>query len=195
MKTLRLTGALADIAGLELQLDVDTPLEALRAVLIQFPQVFQIIQHGEWAVLVDGEPRSLDNCRLFGGRVYEFVPATVGASGKSGGLMLTILGAALIVSAFYITGPIGIFSASFISGALMTVGSAVMSYGTSTLFAEDVPKSQEDRSRQSWTASPTNTSAAGSVVPVVYGRMRVGSLVISSELISEQIPYAYRSTS
>lgn len=193
MKTILIEGALAQQVGSStLQLDVQTPLEAIRAIILQFPPTRTIIQENSWAIRVDGELRNLETCKLHGGHEYEISPAIAGASGRNAGIALTVLGAALIIGSFFVPGTQGA-GLLLLKGSLMVVGSAVMSYGTSTLFAQDVPKSDDDKTRQSWAASPTNTSLAGAAIPVVYGRMRVGSLVISTELITEKLPYSYKS--
>ena len=193
MKTILLEGALAQQVGSSIiRFDVQTPLEAIRAIILQFPPTRTIIQNSSWLIRVDGELRNLETCKLQGGHEYEIAPAIAGASGRNAGIALAVLGTALVIGSFFVPGTQGV-GLLLLKGSLMVVGSAMTSYGTSMIFAQDVPKADEDKSKKSWTASPTNTSLAGTAIPVVYGRMRVGSVTISSELIAEKIPYSYKS--
>lgn len=198
MKNIYLEGALATPLGGHISLDVASPLEAVRALIAQVAEFRRLFVAGSWTVFVDGEPKTLQECRMRGGQSYRFAPPLGGAGGKAGGAVMTVLGAALVIGSFMVPGlnlGLGPVAMAALQGGTAFVGSTLLSLGTSQLLAQDPAKAASDRTKKNWVASSENTSVNGSPVPVIYGIMKVGGIVISSELVTEKLPFSYRSIS
>lgn len=114
------------------------------------------------------------------------------AGAKNGGLFQTILGAALVV-----IGAIGTFTQSgqALGGAAwgpyaMQVGGAMMLGGVAQMLTK-TPKtsassSADNGAANNYFSSLENVVGQGGPVPLLYGRMRVGSHVISPGLITDK---------
>ena len=128
------------------------------------------------------------------------VPVIAGAGGGTGKILL---GAALIGGAFLFTpltmgsffSPIvapGSFAAAMpITKAAVALGGALVLSGVSDMLFP-VPKPKEFKSEQdpqlSFSFSGTqNTSRAGTPVPIVYGEIVTGSVVISGAVDTQQV--------
>lgn len=183
MKTILLYGHLAKQFGRVHRYDVRTPAEAIRALRVTLPGFANaIVKDRHYRVSVAGKD-SLSADRM-GHPTSErdsirIAPVITGA--KEGGLLQTIIGAVLIVvDYFFFDGTTG----------LANVGWAMVLGGVSQmLFAPPKPKSVD---RPDNTASyafdgAVNTAAQGNPVPICYGRLLVGSQVVSAGLTAEQI--------
>ena len=135
-----------------------------------------------------------------GSSVINIVPVISGAGGNMGKIFL---GAALIGASFFFPGA-GLFGTTSFSGAVAgtgigtTIGTALSAVGavmvlqgvSDMLFPlPDEPDfSSEGDPRISFNFSGTqNTSRAGTPVPIVYGEIFTGSVVISAAIDTEQV--------
>ena len=124
---------------------------------------------------------------LSGTTEIRIVPVIAGS--KNGGLFQTVLGIALIVVGAFVTpisGPIG--------GALVSFGIA-MTLGGVVQMLSPVPKTSNQEDQASTENKPSylfngafNSTQQGLPVPVVYGRMLVGSSVVSVGTWAEALP-------
>jgi len=210
VKTILLHGRLASAIGPEHRFDVASPLEAVRAILSQFPASREILRHSNWRVTVDGDERDIELCRMLGGQVYSFEPVIAGAGGRGGGLALIVIGAALVTAAVVFTGGAGAVAmspwsaaaanaaaaggwAAAASSAATNIGLGLIFTGAATLLTP-VPKTPKQQgSRQNYVGTSGNTTVAGVPIPLVYGRMKVGSVCISTSLHTEKLPANYKS--
>jgi len=118
--------------------------------------------------------------------VIKIIPA-IGGSGSLGKI---VLGAALIAASFYFPGTAGALS-GFLSSAASSIGfSLVLGGVTGMLFKPNTVKStssERPNNRPSYAFNGAiNTVGQGNPVPLAYGRLRVGSQVISAGLRVEQ---------
>ncbi len=140
-----------------------------------------------------------DTNQLFepSGTIVRIVPVTVGA--KSGGIGAVIMGAALIYLS-YQTGGLGMaLKAAYAEGGLALAGSAIAGSigiglvlaGVSQMLvgnpASDAPSERPENLPSYAFNGAVNTTAQGNPVPVLYGRLRVGSQVISSGLSTARL--------
>lgn len=193
MRTIRLYGHLGKRFGRSHQLDVRTPAEAIRALSANFQSFAKVIADGEWRVLVGGKAQTIDQIQDPLAADISIVPAVGGA----GGFGKVVLGAALIAASFYLPGATYFSAASAFSidaAAIASgIGTSLLIGGISeVLFAPpkasgaDVKERPENRPSYVFNGA-VNTTGQGNPVPLCYGRLRVGSQVISAGLFSEAI--------
>jgi len=111
--------------------------------------------------------------------VIRIVPVIAGS--KRAGLLQTIVGVALIVASFFVAP--GSQPALFAAGFGMAAGGVIqmLSPQAKGLGTQDSPNNRASYSFN----GPVNTSVQGNPVPLLYGRMIVGSAVISAGIYSE----------
>jgi predicted phage tail protein len=186
MKTVILLGELGKKFGRKFRLNVKTPAEAVRALRANFPEfeahmVSSESRNVRYKVLVGKETRSVDHLHDPVGReTIKFVPVIAGA----GGFVQAVVGAVLIA--------VGVFIPSPLSPYLINAGVAMVVSGVVQMLTP-VPKTpkMEDRpdNKPSYVFNgAVNTTSQGYPVPVGYGRMTVGSAVISAGISTEEIP-------
>lgn len=205
MTTVYLYGHLGRRFGHRWRLEVKTPAEALRAIMANKPAFrAHLLKHNQpgYQVLVGTAPlETVDALQYPSGRqVIKIVPVVAGA-GKDpviGIIVGVVLVAAAVVSFQYEILP---FALTTVGGGLTLAGSAVMSVGfigaslaiggLSQLLAGqpmDPGIGERPENQPSYMFDgAVNTLAQGHPVPVGYGRMRIGSAVISAGLATEEI--------
>lgn len=193
MRTVQLLGELGKKFGKSYKLDVKNPAEAVRALCINFPELEKHLIDSEkrgigYKVLVGKQSQKVEELHNPSGKqTIKFVPVVMGA--KSGGMFTIIVGAVLVTA-----GIVGnyFFPGNPVSPYLISAGVAMMIGGVIQLLSP-LPKTPKDEDRPDNKPSyvfngGVNTSAQGYPVPIGYGRMIVGSAVISAGLSSEELP-------
>lgn len=179
LRTVRLYGALAKKFGREFKYDVNSPMEAVAALKATVPGFeAHLIEHSApgYHVFTGRENIGVDQLSHPTNQVIRIVPAIVGA--KKEGVLQTILGIVLVV--------VGLFTWWYDGTAIIQLGAALIIGGVSQmLFAPPKPKNAGERenpnNRPSYSFDgPVNTAQQGNAVPVGYGRLIVGSQVISA---------------
>jgi len=176
-----LYGPLADTYGARHEFDIRNAREAVRALAANFDGFMKdFLATGEYYLVVDGTELSGDDAPLMP------VTAEVHLVPKIEGSGLEIIGSAIASS---IAGWLGVsaITAKIITGVLMT---AVM-LGVSMLLAPRPPKmgGRDERKDDSYLFSgPANLTAQGAVIPVAYGTVHVGSVVISAGIETGEEP-------
>lgn len=182
VRTIRLYGVLGARFGRVHRLAVASTAEAMRALCVIVPGFEKFMMNardnGLTFAVFNGQ-RNLDEKALIhpvGDDEIRIAPVLVGS--KSGGLFTTILGAALVVAGVAFSQPqlIGL-------GASMALGGVVqmLSPQQSGLAATSGP----DNGTSYYFNGAVNSSSQGDCVPRGYGRMRVGSKVISSSIFAQ----------
>lgn len=180
----RLHGFLKERYGDVFVLDADTPAECVRALGIQLPGFAQHVRDNNWHVVRGDKDEgvSLDEegvtVGVGNGQVH-LMPAVEGAGGD--GVFQTVIGAALITAGIVFQQP-----------WLVNAGIAMVIGGVSQMLAPSATSDYEGREKPDERPSfafdgPVNTSTQGVAVPVGYGRVRVGSVVISSGISVEEM--------
>ncbi|MGQ7247605.1 tail assembly protein [Halomonas sp. V046] len=188
MKTLFLHGSLGARFGESFSLDVRDPAEALRALLTQIPGFEAAIRDGDWHVvrgrLDDGD--SLDEEGLLVGvgedSEIHILPAISGAGGD--GIWQTIAGAVLIVASFW-AGPYG--PMLFNAGVALALGGVAQMLSPTPQTGDYGERERPDERPSFLFDGPVNTSTQGLPVPVIYGRIKTGSVVASAGMTSEEL--------
>lgn len=184
MKTLHLHGFLKERYGESFTLDVATPAEAVHALCAQLPGFRKDVEDHNWHILrgalEDKDDVGEDGLTVTLGaqRDVHLMPALSGA--KDGGLFQTIVGAVLVA--------VGIFTGqtwAISLGIGMAVGGIIQM--TTKVPSANIAQQESVDQRPSFLFNgPTNTSSQGLAVPRGYGRVVVGSIVVSAALYAEE---------
>ena len=210
MKVVKVYGALRELLGqCRFELDVVTPGQAIKALCVNFPQLERWLLDSEkdgvaYRVMVGRQKATEEDVSPlllpFGEReVFSITPVIAGAGGGAGAQIGIGLG---IIALSIFTG--GIASAGVALGGFMgigTVGTMFVGLGAAMVLggiaqaispAPQVSTTPFERGREaakleSFTFSGiVNTEKQGLPVPIAYGRLFVGSAVLSSGLDVDQ---------
>lgn len=184
MATVLLYGHLAQKYGKRHEFEISSPGEAVRALKANYPDFEQaVLGHaGGYHILVGFEDRvgaSISDV-MSQREVIRIVPSVAGA------------GIETLAFWFFANTALGV-AASWVAGAIVSIAiSVAVSSIASALFAPDkadVTGSERAENKPSYLFNgPVNTTAQGHPVAVGYGRLRIGSQVVSAGLSVEQIP-------
>lgn len=185
MVNVRFYGSLKQF-GSDFRLDCQTTAEVIHALTSQIPKLRQFIQQGLFTVRVGRDyfdNRYLEqglNQKLKDDSTVHFTPTLKGS--KRGGLFGVIAGVALIATAFAL-GPLG-FSVIGANAAWMVggVGASMLLGGVAQMLTKmpSMSTGKDAEKKQSTSFSNlSNMAAQGRPMPLAYGRIRVGSLIIS----------------
>nr|DAM39442.1 MAG TPA: tail assembly protein [Bacteriophage sp.] len=185
MVNVRFYGSLKQF-GSDFRLDCKTPAEVIHALTSQIPKLRQFIQQGLFTVRVGRD--YFDNRYLEKGlsqklkddSVVHFTPTLKGS--KRGGLFGVITGVALIAGALAL-GPLG-FSVIGANAAWMVggLGASLLLGGVAQMLTKMPSMStgkDADKKQSTSFSNLSNMAAQGRPMPLAYGRIRVGSLIIS----------------
>ena len=214
LRKLKLYGELAEFVGhKEFEIQVDSLAKAVSFLINNFPQVEKFMNPKYYQVKVGNYAVNEEEIHHpIGQEDIHIVPVISGAGGR-GGLGKVLVGAALIAGAFLFTplapgqffnpivSPGSFAAASSITKAVVGLGGALVLSGVSDMlfpvpefkpltpgsgsFAETEASGDP---RLSYNFSGTqNTGRAGVPVPLVYGEIITGSIVISGALDTDQV--------
>ena len=202
LRKVKLYGELAEFVGHK-QFDVqaDSIAKVVSFLVNNFPKVEKYMNPKYYQVKVGNY--SIDKDEIYfpiGQEDIHIVPVIAGA-GR--GLGKILLGAALIAGAFFIPQALGMkglslgakgfgfAKAGFLAKSMVYLGASLALSGVSEMLFP-MPKPKEFRSEQDPRLSfsfsgAQNTSRAGTPVPLVYGTMITGSVVISGAVDTQQV--------
>jgi len=197
LRDVRLYGKLGAQFGRVHRLAVENTAEAIRALCVVLPGFEQALASSEkrgirYACFLGTRNIGEDEIRVPpGDDVIRIAPILAGA--KQGGLFQTLLGAALIVAAFYLPPAMGLAAlgtqGAIVAPMMLSMGVSMALGGVSQMLSPQQrglsAKDGPDNGASYNFNGPVNTSAQGNPVPVLYGRMIVGSAVISAGIYAE----------
>ena len=193
LNKVKLYGELAEFIGhKELEAVINSPADAIRFLLCNFPGLEAHMADRHYKVLTNSYEISEEEIHYpIGKSDLSIVPVITGA----GGVGRTLAGVALIGLALVMPG--GGFAAfkageaTFFASTVMNLGLGLTIMGVSELlFPLPKPKefSNEEDPRISFSFSGVqNTSRAGTSIPLCYGEIVTGSVVISAGIDTHQI--------
>ena len=199
MRKIKLYGELVKITGhKELEAVVNTTAQAVSFLINNFPELESHMADKYYQVLLDKEEEvGIEELHFPVGKSdIKFVPVISG----SGGIGKALFGGALIALSFGVgglfTAPLSFGAGGFAAAGLgakaaFGIGAGLVLGGVSDMLFP-VPKppqfSSEQDPRLSFSFNGTQqTSRAGTPVPLVYGEIFTGSVVISSSIDTEQV--------
>lgn len=199
MKIIKLYGHLGKKFGKLHKYDVRTPAEAIRALCANFPDFKQhMLQHSSPGYnVISGTEDCVETYEKLHYPVtntIKIIPIIAGAGGSWGNI---ILGAALIAVAWW--NPMGwgviansaggLLAGELAISAMTYVGTSLILTGVSQLLFSP-PKistaAEVEQNASAYFNGPQNVSVQGNPVPLIYGRLLVGSQIVSAELIASK---------
>jgi predicted phage tail protein len=193
MKVVKVYGALRKKLGqCRFEFDVATPAQAIKALCVNFPGLDKWLIDSEkdgvgYRVAVSKEKiTQQDMSSLFmpfsEKEVFSITPVIAGAGRGVGSILL---GVGLIAASIFIPGSAVIFGTTFgkISLGIGLFGGSLVLQGIAQAISPqpEVPEFDESPQLESFSFSNVvNTSRQGLPVPIAYGRVFVGSAIISS---------------
>ena len=196
MKTVKVYGALRKRLGqCRFEFDVNTPAQAIKALCVNFPGLDKWLIDSEqdgvgYRVAISKEKVSEQDVSpllmpFSEKEVFSITPVVAGAGG--GGLGQIFAGIALIGLTLI---PGGLPIAGTLATKIGLFGGALILNGIAQLISPqpDISNLEESVQLESFSFSNVvNTSRQGLPVPIAYGRVFVGSAVISSGLDVDQV--------
>lgn len=198
LKEIKLYGELGKKYGKIHKLAVENSAEAIRALCANFRGFEQDIANGFFKIFLDkGAVDNLSELDAHGIKTIKIIPVVEGA--KSGGGLLIVGSILLAVATF---GGSAIIEAGLAAGlsfgagmaavsAIGTIGLGLALTGASQLLTPTpkAPAYGQNQDTPSYLFNgPVNTSVQGVPVPLFYGRLIVGSAIISAGLTITEIP-------
>jgi|TARA_R100000149_G_scaffold57863_1_gene26809 predicted phage tail protein len=201
LRKLKLYGELAEFVGhKEFEIEVNSLPKAISFLINNFPQVEPYMNPNYYHVKIGNYEINEEEIHYpIGQQDIHIIPVIAG----SGGLGRALFGAALIAGAFIINPALGFSSfaktqavgiTAFGSLGLMTKaavylgGYLVLSGVSEMLFPLPKPPEREDDPRVSFNFAGTqNTTRAGTPIPIVYGEIFTGSVLISGAIDTVQV--------
>ena len=199
LRKVKLYGELADFVGhKELDAVINCTADAIKFLITNFPQLEGHMNDRYYKVINDDYDIGEDE--LYAPVSNKGVSIVPVISGAGGGFRKVFLGAALIGLSFFSLGTSAGLGVAFSKGfakvglvqkGLATIGGALVLQGVSELLFP-LPKipdfSNEEDPRVSFSFSGVqNTSRAGTSIPLCYGEIVTGSVVISAGIDTQQI--------
>ena len=191
LRKIKLYGKLAKFIGKRvLEADVATAAEAVRFLICNWPELEQHMAQQYYRVSLDTRDIGEDELHNPAGQAAVRIVPVVGGAGSVGRILL---GVALVAASFFIPGAAALTIGQMSIGIGTTVASigATLVLGGVAQLLTPVPKlsatSEQDPRRSYSFSGIQNTSRAGTPVPVVYGEVLVGSIVISAALDTVQV--------
>lgn len=201
LRTIRLYGKLGNRFGRVHRLAVESTAEAVRAMCVLMPGFERELMTSRdrgiaYACFLGKTNIGAEQLHLSGGGDdIRIAPVLAGA--KSGGALQFITGAVLLVVGAVI-GVYGTLSGNaFIASAGYAIGNMGIAMMVGGVIQMLSPQQQQTSAKDSAANGasynfngPVNTTAQGNPVPVLYGRMIVGSAVISAGILAQDQAYS-----
>ena len=198
LRKIKLYGELAKFLGQKtFEAEVNNAAQAIRFLVVNFPQLEKHMADRYYKVAIDDWELEEKELHYPNGQEdIKIIPVVGGEGGR--GLGKVLLGAALIGGAFLInpalsfsfqSGVTGFASAGAITQAAVYTGASLILQGVADMLTP-VPKitEQEQDPRLSFNFSGIqNISRAGVAVPVIYGEVLTGSVVVSAGIETAQV--------
>jgi len=199
LRTVKVYGHLAEHCGQSVfEALVRVPADAIKFLLCNFPELRSLMRDGYYKVAVGkfdlqlaDHPEQL-HYPMAADDVVKVIPVVSGAGGR--GLGAALLGAVLIGTAVFTGGATlgltGFTGGVGVSAAVGNLGLALALGGVATMLSPvpELPDGVGGGPAENFAfQSIENVSTEGVPVPVVYGEMIVGSVVISTGLIANKI--------
>jgi len=202
MKVVKVYGALKERLGQgRFELDVKTPAEAVRALCANFAGLDKwIVDSSQDGVgykvkigkeLIDEDQVEELHSPWSERDVFSITPVVTGAGSGFGKVLagIVLIGAAFLTGGATI-GTFGLTKAVTVKSVLIKMGTFVALTGVAQMLSPipKMPDMKEANTVQNFSFSGvTNTAQVGVPVPIAYGRLFVGSVVIAAGLDTDQL--------
>lgn len=208
IKAIYLHGAAGRLFGERFDLQVETPRDAIRALISRVKGLKEFMAKGNWRMIRGRREIDTDELWMTFGKANEFHLVPVPRGAKQGGVGKIIAGVVIIVAAVAaaaftgggslaagISAAGGLFGTGVSFASVAIFGTSLILAGTAQLLAGSpsslgsAAQREDPGSRPSFLFNgPVNVVQDGEPLPLVYGkRVRVGSVVASAGIFDEQI--------
>ena len=184
MRTINFSGRLAEFVGQKsFQAEFSTVGEAVRCMLANWPGLEAHMCEQDYRVIVEDQTISEEEIAHPSTSDIQIIPVVTG-SGGGDGFWQVIAGTALL--AFALINPFSIAVGTGILTSIGTMGASLILGGVASMLtplpeATKFDEAKPEDIEKSFAFSNTvNTAAAGSTIPICYGEIITGSIVISS---------------
>lgn len=195
LKTIKLSGSLGKRFGVFHKFCVDSYPEAIRALSSQVEGFKEYMQSEvgsrmSYAIFVDGKNIGATDEHAFAiAKEIRIIPVPTGS--KSGGLFQIVVGAVIMVAAFYTGGASLALMGTFATSAFMMGGAMVLGGVMQMLSPQQggmKMEMQSSKNKPSYAfGGAVNTTAAGYPLPLPYGRRTNGGAVYSAASVAEDM--------
>ena len=201
LRKVKLYGPLADFVvergGQEtMEADISTPAEAVRFLMANWPELQGHMAEQYYKVSTGNSELLAEELHYPASNEVKIVPVIGGAGGNTGRMLL---GAALIGLAFTTGGmSLAAWKTGFVAkgataawwaSSAATIGASLIIGGIANMLTP-VPKKPEFEQDPKLSYSfggVQNTTRAGTPVPIIYGEIFTGSVIISAAIDTEQV--------
>ena len=203
LRKVKLYGPLADFVvergGQEtMEADISTPAEAIRFLMANWPELQSHMAEQYYKISTGDFELEGEELHHPASNEVKIIPVIGGAGGNTGRILL---GAALIATAFMIPGGAAVAqtgllkggitfgSKAFLAKSLMYVGAHLALSGIAGLLTPTPknPEYEQDPKLSYSFGGVQNTTRAGTPVPIIYGEIFTGSVIISAAIDTEQV--------
>jgi len=172
------------------QVAVNNPRQAISFLLANFPEVENHMANQLYKVKMGDLEITEDLIELKGNGDIKIIPIAVGAKGIVVGGLLTSLGSGTTI--------LGLTLGSMVAPIATAIGTSMLIDGVTSIIAPTPTQSNQLAADSLSDNDPnvqanfgfnsiTNTSRAGVPVPILYGQVFTGSIVISSGIDTVQV--------
>ena len=200
LRTLKLYGDLADYTKQDtFEIIINSPADAVKFLVYNFKGIEKYMSDKYYQVLVDKREISKDELHdPLGKSSINIIPVISGSGGRIGKILL---GGALIAMSFgalggtalfgpdkILTTASGLAGAGFAAKTAFYVGASLALSGISELlFPLPTPDNESDPRLSFSFSGIQNTARPGTSLPIVYGEIVTGSVVISASVDTNQV--------
>jgi predicted phage tail protein len=199
LRTVKLYGQLAKKFIDQIDLEVSSAAEAIRALSANYPSFRTFLINSEemgirYKVLVGGEAIATANdIRLPASGMIEIIPVMSGAGGP---IERILVGAALIAAAVLLAPYTAGSSLAFLPNTIGAIGVSLTLNGVASLLSpaptQQKPNERPENDPSNYFNGPVNTTLQGQCVPIAYGEIICGSAVISAGISVDQIAAGFK---
>ena len=190
LKKIKVYGRLRKFLGQSyFEAAVASPKQAFHFLIANFPEVENHMMNQFYKIKMGGMEITEDLLNLQSDEDIQIIPIAIGAKGVVVGGLFTALGSGATIA--------GLTIGSMVAPIFTAIGTNMLINEATNLLMprQDIPTgvmadsfSQNDPTFQSFGfGSITNTSRAGVPVPIIYGQVFTGSVVISSGIDTVQV--------
>lgn len=196
LRKIKLYGELAKFLGQKtFEAEVSSAAQAMRFLLVNFPQLEKHLADRYYKVSVGNWELTEEELTYPSGLEEIKIIPVIGGAGSQGlrqfiiGSVLIGIGIASGGATFGATGFTGVGFLGTTTAILGNIGIAMALTGLANMLTpvETVPEDDQDPRRSFNFSGIQNTSRAGVAVPVIYGTVLTGSIVVSAGIENEQV--------
>lgn len=201
LRKVKLYGPLADFiverGGQEtMEADISTPAEAVRFLVANWPELHSHMADQYYTVSTGGYEIEAEELHYPASKEVKIIPIIGGAGGNTTRMLI---GAALIATAIFMPASAGAFAgikaagglakAGWVAKSLAAMGGGLLLGGIADMLTPTPknPEYEQDPKLSYSFGGVQNTSRAGTPVPIVYGEIFTGSVIISAAIDTEQV--------